>query len=98
MDDTASRAARWLGVLYLALCILAVAALLAHSIPEDRRRTARLWLLRLSARATSGLARRAGVASMGRELATGHADYATPYSLARVADQLGRAYKREAAR
>jgi len=98
MNGETGRAGRVLGVLYLALCILAVLALLIHSVPEDRRRTARLALLRLSARATSGLARRAGVASMGRELATGHQDYATPYSLATWSARLAAAYKREAAR
>jgi hypothetical protein len=98
MRSEPGRAGRVLGVLYLALCILAVLALLIHSVPEDKRQTGRLMLLRLSARAMSGLARHAGAASMRRELVTGREDYATPYGLARVALRLDGAYWREAAR
>lgn len=99
MDDPSpsGRLGRALGLLYLTMCIIALAVMLAHSIPEDKRTAARLRALRLCALVTSRLARRAGVASMGRELATGEQSYSVPYGLARLADQLGRVYKREAA-
>jgi len=89
------RLARVLARCYLALCILALAALLIHSIPEHRRQMVRLWQLRSSARVMRGLGRRAGVASMGRELATGDQLYSLPYWLARQADRLAAAYDRE---
>jgi hypothetical protein len=99
VDEVTSpgRLGRALGLLYLTMCIIALAVMLAHSIPEDRRTAARLRVLRLCALVTSRLARRAGVASMGRELATGEQSYHVPYGLARLADQLGRAYRSEAA-
>jgi hypothetical protein len=93
--DDHDRLARILARIYLALCILALAAMLIRSIPEHRMQTVRLWQLRSSARAMRALGRRAGVASMGRELATGEQLYGLPYWLARQADRLGAAYDRE---
>ena len=95
MDNDHDRIARLLARLYLALCILALAAMLIRSIPEHQRQTVRLWQLRLSARVMRGLGRRAGVASMGRELATGEQLYGLPYWLACQADRLAAAYDRE---
>lgn len=99
MDDPqeGDRLGRILARVYLALCILALCAMLIHSIPDHRRQAARLRLLRLSARVTSGLARRTGVASMDRELATGEQLYGVPYRLALAALRIGDAYRREAA-
>jgi hypothetical protein len=89
-------AARTLARIYLALCILALAAMLIHSIPAHHRQRMALRLLRSSRLATSRLARRAGVASMGRELATGEQLYGLPYLLARWAERLAAAYNRQA--
>jgi len=89
-------AARTLARIYLALCILALAVMLIHSIPAHHRQRMALRLLRSSRLVTSRLARRAGVASMGRELATGEQLYGLPYLLARWAERLAAAYNRQA--
>jgi hypothetical protein len=73
--------ARLLARLYLILCVVFLAAMVIHLIPEHRRQMARLRLLRLCGLVTSRLARHTGVASMGRELATGERSYGLPYRL-----------------
>lgn len=95
METEPGRLNRTLARVYLALCILALAAMLTRSIPEHRRQMMRLWLLRWSHRATLRLARHTGAASMGRELSTGDQLYSLPYWLACQAERIAVAYDRE---
>jgi hypothetical protein len=86
---------RRLKVAYLVLCLAYMAwALWAVMVPEHRRTECRLRLLRSSSLVTSRLARRAGAASMGRELATGEQVYGVPYRLSVCRLALERAYDR----
>lgn len=94
-EETPGRIDRLLGRLYLILCLALLLITLIHLLPPDRRQTARLRLLRLCGRVTSRLALRTGAASMDRELATGHQDYAVPYWLSTARDAINDAYRRQ---
>jgi hypothetical protein len=84
-----------LNAVYLVLCLMYMAWVMWHLLlPEHRRQAARLRLLRSCARAMSGLARRAGAASLSREAATGVADYSVPYHLSLARLRFERAYDR----
>jgi hypothetical protein len=93
LDEGPDRVARALARLYLILCVVFLAAMVIHLIPEHRRQMARLRLLRLCGLVTSQLARRTGVASMGRELATGEQAYGLPYRLSLWRLAFDRAYE-----
>jgi hypothetical protein len=84
--------------LRLAYLVLALAymgwAMWSLMVPAHRQAELRMKLLRSSAQAMSRLARRAGVASMHRELTTGAEQYGVPYRLALARIALDRAYDR----
>lgn len=63
-------------------------------IPQHTRRLLRMRVMAAGQKMAGNAARHAGRASMGAELATGHARYEIPYTLALVADAAGRAYDR----
>ena len=65
-------------------------------MPEHQRQLLVMRVTMTARAAATALARRAGVASMANELATGRQVYTLPYLLSRARDRLGRAY--EAAR
>jgi hypothetical protein len=79
MDDEQLQAR--LKTAYLVLCLIYLAALLAAMTPEHKRREWKLRSIAWSARVTSRLARRAGVASIAREAATGEQRYELPLLL-----------------
>jgi hypothetical protein len=63
-------------------------------LPPHQQTALRLRLLRLSAQATNGLARRTGAASLAHEARTGAQVYGVPYQLGRAALAAERAYQR----
>ena len=94
MEPEQGAAERRLRLLYLTLCLGYLAWGLWLMVPEHRRVSLRLRLLRSSARVTNRIARHAGAASMGRELATGEQRYEVPLRLSLWRARLERAYGR----
>lgn len=88
------QARRALMIAYLAGELGYLAWIIWATLPEHRKRAI---LMRVTHRArlmTRAAARRAGVASMRAELATGQRSYAAPMILARLGAALDRAYDR----
>jgi hypothetical protein len=65
-------------------------------LPEHKRQTLKLGLLKWSAQVTNRLARRTGAASIRQEAITGHSDYRITYRLSVARDRLMAAYDRAA--
>lgn len=63
-------------------------------VPPHQRQLLRMRALAAARTTADRIARRAGEASMGAELSTGHENYVLPYRLSRARDALGRAYDR----
>ena len=63
-------------------------------VPEHRRKLWRMRLLLTARRWTDWAARRAGAAGMRAELAMSQQNYALPYSLSLLREQLAAAYDR----
>lgn len=97
MEDSppADRLSQALARAYLVLCLTyMVWAVWTMVLPEHKRQTLRLALLRWSAQVTNRLARRTGAASIRQEALTGHSDYRLTYRLSIARDQLMAAYDR----
>jgi hypothetical protein len=97
-DSTPDRFGRTLARAYLALCLVYMMwAVWTMVLPEHKRTTLKLALLRSSAQATNRLARRTGAACLAQEAQTGRSDYAVPYRLSLARDWLMAAYDRSRA-
>jgi len=90
-EDTELRLRIAVQVLGLAYSIWMIWTLI---VPPHQRQLLKMRALRTAQTAMTGTARRAGAASMSAELATGHENYALPYTLSVARDWLARGYDR----
>jgi hypothetical protein len=89
-EDRLARVKMIEALISLALCLWCLWIM----VPEHRRKLWRMRVLLALQRRTGWAARRTGAASMRAELDSGQQNYALPYVLSLIREDLGRMYDR----